>query len=61
MGRSAEPQGRIPWSADGASLLASEGMTMDIEAKLLMITLQKGNGWLYVRIGARDWFWQWRA
>jgi len=26
-----------------------------------MIKVQVGNGWLYVRIGRKDWFWQWRA
>lgn len=26
-----------------------------------MIKVQKGNGWLYVRVGSWDRFWQWRA
>lgn len=24
-----------------------------------MVKIEVGNGWVYVKLGRRDWFWQW--
>jgi len=26
-----------------------------------VIKVQVGNGWVYVKLGSKDWFWQWRS